>query len=141
MSGLSSCLRIVSLQLTDRLGEAHSSKVSVQAVISLSLVQKKKDMKAEVNVIDVLLIDYKQRLAAAQKSQKPVWIVSKILMYGTTERTDLRTAWLHILKTALLSTASVAEASVIGHLRSSKWEHIRAKTITLYYFPIKHWNF
>ena len=71
MSGLSSCLRIVSLQLTDMPGETHSSKVSVQAVISLSLFQKE-DMKAEANVIDVLLIDYKQRLAAAQKSQKAV---------------------------------------------------------------------
>lgn len=64
-------------------GEAHSSKFSVQAVISLSLVQKE-DMKAEANVIDVLLIDHKQRLAAAQKSQKPVWIVTKTPMYGTT---------------------------------------------------------
>lgn len=64
-------------------GEAHSSKVSVQAVILLSLIQKE-DMKAEANVIDVLLIDYKQRLAAAQKSQKPVWIVTKIPMYGMT---------------------------------------------------------
>lgn len=50
---------------------AHSSKVSAQALISLPPVQIE-DVKAEAHIADVLLIDYKQRFAAAENCHKPI---------------------------------------------------------------------